>query len=274
MRFNAKTLLRRFMITALFIYLAVLFLLWWFQRSLLYFPDTHINPPAAYALTELKDARIAVDGAGFVQAWTKAPREGRPLIVYFHGNGGHLGYRQHMYRALIDAGYGLVALSYPGYGASEGAPSEEAIYRSARAAIAYGENVMNTPVSRMIYYGESLGTGVAVQMATELPPGMVVLQSPFTSVCARAQQIYRFVPVALLLKDRFDSLGKIAQMHAPLLLFHGDADSIVPVAMGKALFERANQPKKSVYYPGIGHADFVTLELVKEVSAFAKENGL
>lgn len=250
------------------LYLLVCLLMWAFQRNLQYFPQQAVQAPAAYGVPDFADLRLkSLDGT-LIQAWHKPAPAGRPTIVYFHGNGGNLAGRAGYFRRLSDAGYGVLALSYRGYGASDGSPSEEGFYQDARALIAYAEKDLSIKPASLIFYGESIGTGVAVQMATEVSPAALILQSPYSSITALAQDNYPWLPAGLLLKDRFDSLSKIGRVKAPLLLFHGELDRVVPVHYGRQLFAAAAEPKQAIYFPDVGHGDFNQDQLTQLILAF------
>jgi fermentation-respiration switch protein FrsA (DUF1100 family) len=262
-----------FLIGLAFLYLLGLGWLWMIQQRLMYFPDRRMDAPEAYGLSGFEAVTLTAADGVRVTAWRHPAREGMPLVIYYHGNGGHLGYRKAIYDALAQAGFGVLALSYRGYGTSEGAPSEQGIYADARATLDYAMQTMGVPLERIILFGESLGTGVAVQMASERRVGGVALQSPYTSITKRAGEIYFFVPVSLLLRDRYDSLAKIRDVHSPLLILHGERDMIVPARMGRELLAAANEPKRGVFYPQIGHYDFDVQETVREVMKFLPLQG-
>lgn len=244
-------------------YIALVSCIFAFQRHLMYHPAKNIAPPEVYGLLGVEDVFFqAVDGVR-LQAWVRAPRKGMPTIVYFHGNAAHLGDRAVKFGGFIEAGLGLVALSYRGYGKSEGSPSEAGIYADARAAIAYARNVMHMPAEKLVYYGESLGSGVAVQMATEQMPGLVMLEAAYTSVESRSAELYPFVlGVRSLVLDKYDSLSKIKNIHAPLLMVHGARDEIIPLPHAQALFAAANEPKQLVVYPDLHHTDYSNAQIL------------
>jgi fermentation-respiration switch protein FrsA (DUF1100 family) len=127
---------------------------------------------------------------------------------------------------------------------------------------------------QIIIYGESIGTGTAVQMATEYKIAALVLQAPFSSMTSAASYHYPWLPVGILLKDRYDSLSKIAGIHTPLLLLHGEKDTIVPIALGKELFAKAPEPKQAIYFPENGHNDFDLQKLTEAVLEFSKAHQL
>jgi len=229
-------------------YSAVLVFLFMNQRKMIYHPDTAIGAPESYGLSGFEDCLIRKDDH-VLQLWRHPPVTGMPLIVYFHGNASHMGNRAGIYAALVQQGFGVLALSYRGYGKSTGTPDEAGLYADARVAMAYAAQEMGVTLAKTIVFGESLGTGVAVQMASEYAVAGLVLQAAYISVAQRAAEIYPFIPVKWLIKDRFHSLQKIAEVKAPLLLFHGVLDNTIPLAHGKKLFETATSPKRSYYFP-------------------------
>jgi len=250
------------------LYLLVCLLMWAFQRNLQYFPQKAVQAPAAYGVPDFSDLRLKSADGTTIQAWHKLAPAGRPTILYFHGNGGNLAGRAGYFRRLADAGFGVLALSYRGYGASDGSPSEEGFYQDARALIAYAGRDLSLGPDKLIFYGESIGTGVAVQMATEVSLAALILQSPYSSITALAKDNYPWLPAGLLLKDRFDSLSKIGRVKAPLLLFHGELDRVVPVQYGRQLFAAAAEPKQAIYFSDVGHGDFNQTQLVQSILAF------
>lgn len=243
------------------------------QRQLIYHPGRDIAPPAAYGLSGFTEHFTGPDGAK-LQLWVHPARTGFPTFVYFHGNASHLGNRSDKLAALAARGFGVVGLSYRGYGKSDGTPSEAGLFDDARAAIAYAQAELGVPPSGMLLYGESLGSGVAVRMATERAVAGLVLEAPYTSVASRAAELYPYVPVKLLLKDHFDSLSRIAQLRCPLLVFHGELDDTIPVAHGRALLAAAPEPKDGVFFPQVGHNDFDNALISEHVLTFAHKHGL
>jgi uncharacterized protein len=240
-------------VIALCLYAALATIVYFAQRSLMYFPDkTHVAPAEA-GLPEAKEVPLtAADGVQVV-AWHVPPQDNKPVIVYFHGNGGSLRYRVDRFRKLIDAGIGLVALEYRGYGGSAGSPSEQGFIADGTAAYRFA--AAHYPVQQLVLWGESLGSGVAVAIAAEQPVGRVILEAPFTSAAAVGAQHYWYLPVRLLMKDQFRSDSRIGKVTAPLMIMHGVHDRTVPYAMGERLFDLANKPKHLVRFLDGGHDD-------------------
>ncbi|NCY24975.1 MAG: alpha/beta hydrolase [Alphaproteobacteria bacterium] len=243
------------------------------QRQLIYHPVREVAAPQAYGLSGFTEQLIGDYGAK-LQYWIRPAAPGFPTIMYFHGNAANLSTRAPIFAELAGRGFGVVGLSYRGYGKSDGTPSEDGIFADARAAIALAHKEMGVPYSRMIFYGESLGSGVAVRMAGEHQPGALVLEAAYTSVANRAAELYPYIPVKWLLKDHFDSMAHIGRVRSPVLMFHGELDETIPVAHGRALLAAANEPKQAFFFPDIHHNDFDNALISDHVLAFAHKHGL
>lgn len=252
----------------LFVYLLVGAAIYLLQRKMMYFPEKTPLMPQAFGLTGFEKVTFTTQDHITVTGFYHPAAGDKKTIVYFHGNAGHIGYRAPKLAALAKRGFGVMSVSYRGYGDSEGSPSEAGIYHDARASIDYLLGMKNLSQEQLIFYGESLGTGVAVQMATEYEPALIVLEAPYTSVLARAQEIYRIFPARLILKDRFDSLSKLPKLKAPLLVFQGERDTIIPPHHARALLDAYGLKKKSFFYPNIDHVSFVPEIIAAEIEAF------
>jgi fermentation-respiration switch protein FrsA (DUF1100 family) len=234
-------------------YGAFVVLLYVAQRSLQYFPERFRTAPAAAGLPEAQEIVLDTADGERVIVWHVPPRGDKPVVLYFHGNGGSLRGRVDRFRDLTADGSGLVALSYRGYGGSSGAPSEAGLVNDGLAAYVFAR--ARYPAERIVLWGESLGSGVAVALAAQKPIGHLILQSPFTSAADVGMQQYWFVPVRLLMKDQFPSDSRIGKVSAPVLVLHGDRDNIVPIALAERLYGLINAPKRFVRFAGVGHND-------------------
>ncbi len=223
------------------------------QRSLMYFPETVHTAPAQAGLPQAEEVPLVTADGVHISAWHVAATEGKPVLLYFHGNGGSLRYRVERFKKLVADGIGLVALEYRGYGGNAGSPSERGFIADAQAAYAFA--AAHYPAKAIVAWGESLGSGVAVALAAEKPVGRVILEAPFTSAAAVAALHYWYMPVRLLMKDQFRSDARIAKIKAPLLILHGVHDHTVPYTMGDRLFALANEPKHIVRFLDGGHED-------------------
>ena len=256
-------------------YVALVCLVFIFQRNLMYHPIKTLATPEAIGLSNVQEIFTTASDGVKLQVWTKQAKSDFPTIVYFHGNAGDLADRAAKFSTFIDAGFGLVAVSYRGYGKSDGFPTEQGIYNDARAAIDYARTELKIAQKQLIYFGESLGTGVAVQMASERPPALLMLEAAYTSVETRSAELYPFIiGVRKLVLDKYNSLAKIANVHAPLLMIHGTIDPVIPLSHGKKLFAAANEPKNLVIYQGVHHVDYSNEQILNPLLETSKKLGL
>jgi fermentation-respiration switch protein FrsA (DUF1100 family) len=232
-------------------YAGAVVLMYLAQRQFMYFADPQRVDPAAAGLPQA-DAIVlpTADGEELI-AWHVPPARDRPVILYFHGNGGTLALRGRRFRTLTRDGAGLVAIDYRGYGGSTGRPTEAGLLIDGRTA--YGFATARYSANRIAVWGESLGTGVAVALAAERRVGRIVLEAPFTSAVDVAARHYPFMPVRALMKDQFRSDQLIGAISAPLLVLHGTDDQVVPIALGERLFALAPAPKRLERFRGGGH---------------------
>jgi uncharacterized protein len=250
---RAMTVLGWIGVVAFAVYIGLAATVYFAQRSLMYFPERVHTTPAFAGLPEAEEVPLTASDGVRIIAWHVAPDQGKPVILYFHGNGGALKYRVERFHKLIADGVGLVALEYRGYGGNDGNPSETGLIADAQAA--YDFAAAHYPTGRIVVWGESIGSGVAVALAAEKPVGRVILEAPFTSAAAVAAIHYWYLPVRLLMKDQFRTDERIVKVTAPLLILHGVHDQTVPYAMGVHLFDIANQPKHIVRFLDGGHED-------------------
>jgi len=233
-------------------YLALGALMFFAQRALMYFPDRQRTLPAAAGLPQAEEVVLDTADGEKVIAWHVRSRGDKPVVIYFHGNGGALNLRVDRFTRLAAEGVGLLAVSYRGYGGSTGRPTETGLIEDARAAYAYAAE--RYP-GRIVLWGESLGSGVAIALAAEKPVAKLILDAPFTSAVDIAAAIYWFLPVRLLMRDTFRSDLRIAQVKAPVLILHGDADAVVPIAYGERLLAMIPGKKHMVRFAGGEHVD-------------------
>ena len=234
------------------LYLVFAGLVYLFQRKLQYFPDPALVPlPHDPKYHGIETANLTTSDGLRLFAWHWPGRLPATLVI-FHGNAGNRGDRLDWIEDLHGLGYGVFALDYRGYGGSEGSPTEEGFYRDGEAALRWlGEK----GIRDLVYFGESLGCGVAVEMAERHPPVALILQSGFSSALEVARKAYPYLPVRLLMKDCFDSRQKMAKILCPVLFIHGERDSIIPLKLGRALYEAANEPKTWFPIPEADHND-------------------
>lgn len=226
--------------------------LWAMQRRLIYFPDDRI--PAVEIMGPGWEEVTYSTGDGLThRGWFRQPKPGEPIIVVFNGNAGNRADRSALGAGLADAGFGVLLTDYRGYGGNPGGPTEVGLAMDARGAVNFVRE--HAPTSPSIYFGESLGAAVAIEVAVENPPEALVLRSPFTSLADIGRVHYPWLPVGALLKDRFPSIDRIGRVAAPVLVIGGDADSIVPIEQSRAIFDAAAEPKHLVVVTGSDHND-------------------
>ena len=228
-------------------------LMYLMQRSLMYFPERLHTPPAMAGLPEAQEVALATKDGERVIVWHVPPRGEKPVVLYFHGNGGALRNRVARFGALVADGNGLIALSYRGYGGSTGRPTEAGLIADAEAGYAFAAE--HYPAERIVLWGESLGSGVAVALGAGHRVGRIVLEGSFTSAADVGARAYRFLPVRLLMKDQFRSDLQIARVTAPLLFLHGGRDWVVPIALAERLYALANGPKQFMRFSDAGHEE-------------------
>lgn len=237
------------------LYLGVLAYVYVTQRSFIYLPDARRPDLVASGAGGIFSAvtLTAADGVATV-SWYRAANAGRPTLVLFQGNAGNIADRLFKVVPFLQQGWGILLVGYRGYGGNPGQPTEAGFYADGRAALNYLAQQGVIP-GWQVLYGESLGSGVAVQMATEIATGALVLEAPFTSLADMAQRQFPYFPARWLVLDRFDSLAKIGQVSTPLLILHGERDTIIPIDQGRRLFDAANGARELKLFPGAGHVD-------------------
>jgi fermentation-respiration switch protein FrsA (DUF1100 family) len=262
-----KKFLKRLLAATAVLYIAAVMGLYFNQRSVQYMPLPDNGSVEEYNLNDTKEIFLTTTDGVKIQTWIHEPRNGKPYIIWLHGNYGNLEYRKLKFRELIDMGFGLIAPSWRGFGKSEGSPSKEGLYMDARAAVEYLRQI-GVKLDNTIMIGESLGSGIAVQMAIENKFRGLFLITPYTSIADRAQERFWFMPTRLLLKDNFESIDRIDQVQCPILMVHGDQDEVIPHSHSEKLIVKANQPKELIMYPGKGHSNLDTREIFKQMVRF------
>jgi uncharacterized protein len=234
-------------------YIAIVALMYFMQRVMMYFPERARTAPAEAGFAQAEEVVLDSAGGERIIAWHVPPRGDKPVVLYFHGNGGALRYRVARFRALTADGTGLLALSYRGYGGSTGHPTEAGLIADGIAAYAFVAT--RYPADRIVLWGESLGSGVAIAVAAQKPIRRLVLEAPFASAVEIAAHAYPFAPVHWLMKDQFRSDLRIGKITAPVLILHGERDRVVPIESGERLYAMIRAPKRFVRFPAAGHED-------------------
>jgi uncharacterized protein len=255
------------------IYIAVAAVMYVYQRSLQYFPAGKGYSPEDVGIAGAAVEKLLTPDGETIILWHSPARVGQPTILYFHGNGGEMSDRAHRFKFYQARGLGVVFVSYRGYGGSSGRPTEQGLMADARRSYEWllGKGV---EPRRIFLVGESLGTGIAVQLAATHEVGAVALEAPYTSTVDVAAGVYWWLPVRLLMKDQYRSIDHIARVSAPLLILYGDRDGLIPAGLSRRLFEAANGPKEIFEFRGMGHELIFEEETwEREVEFFGKVGG-
>ena len=251
------------------IYSSVLVFLYFYQRNLLYHPNEN-NYSGDKISVDIKKVKITTSDNIELLGWyhEKNPKNYKTL-VFFHGNAGSLENRIHKLNHFQDMDINFLIIAWRGFSGNNGKPSEEGLYEDGRSTINW---LIKNGIRKedIILYGESLGTGVATYLAQNKKFAGIILETPFTSMVDAAKKFYPYIPVNLILKDKFENSKKIKNIKIPILIMHGEADQIVPFSMGKKIFEMANEPKYSYFTKYDNHMMEYNEKLVLALKSFFK----
>jgi fermentation-respiration switch protein FrsA (DUF1100 family) len=252
---------------------AVLALIWAMQRRLMYFPTGDVPAPGAIGLTDVEPVTFkTADGLGLSAWFVAAPGPSpRVTVLVFNGNAGNRAHRGPLAAAFHRHGLHVLLVDYRGYGGNPGVPTENGLAADSRAARAYVVGRPDVDASRIVYFGESLGTAVAIDLAVEHPPAALILRSPFTSMADLGQHHYPFLPVRLLLRDRFAAIDQIRRIRVPLLVIAGAHDRVVPIESSRRLYDAVVAPKTLLVLPDADHNDYELLagdEMIRTIVRF------
>lgn len=247
---------------------------WAFQRRLIYHPSTGPVPEAQQVIPDARDALLQTSDGLELGAWYVPARDpARDVAVLVaNGNAGDRSARAPLAEALAEEGISVLLFDYRGYGGNPGDPTEEGLARDARAAYEFLVAEEGVPPDRIVYFGESLGAAVVTELATERPPGGMLLRSPFTDLAAVGKVHYPYLPVGLLLRDRYRLVENIGGVRVPTTVVYGTQDSIVPNEQSRAVAEAATGEVRIVEIKGAGHNDIELLngkELIEAAVALA-----
>jgi uncharacterized protein len=237
------------------IYLLLVLIAWIFQRHLLYFPDRSppVPPPG------VKEVGYTTDDGHELTGWFLAAESGEPYatVLVSGGNAGNRADRLPLAEGLASQGYAVLLMDYRGYGGNPGSPSEDGLIADHRAAVSYLADRPDVDPDRLVYYGESLGSAVAAAGAAESPPAALILRSPFPELADVGQGHYWFLPVRLLLRDRFPTTEWLAEYDGPTLVLAAEHDTVVPVELSRRVAE--DHADTYVEIPGADHNDAAML---------------
>ena len=238
--------LLQLVLTIFFLYLFVLVFLYFYQRNLLYHPNEN-NYSGDKILVDIKKVKIVTSDNIELLGWFHEKNlNDYKTLIYFHGNAGSLENRIHKLNHFKDMNINFLIIAWRGFSGNNGKPTEQGLYEDGKSAINWLAK-LGVDEKNLILYGESLGTGIATQLAQNKNYSGVILETPFTSMVDAAKMHYPYIPVNFLLKDKYENYKKIKNINSPILVMHGEVDQIVPFAMGKKIYEIANEPKYSYF---------------------------
>ena len=248
-------------------YFIIILFVYFYQRNLLYHPseNNYLNDKIIFNYEEIF---IETDKKIKLKSWfIKKDLDKFKTILIFHGNAGNLFNRVYKLNELNKLDVNILLISWRGFSGNKGKPTEKNLYRDADESVKWLNN-QGVISKNIILYGESLGTGVATELGTSNAFGGIILESPFTSIANAAKIYYPYLPVSIILKDRYDSIGKIKNINTPIFIMHGKMDNIVPQQMGLELFEKANNPKYSYFPEDDDHMMNYNKQLLNEIKLF------
>ena len=225
------------------------------EKRFVFFPERELVGSPGHWGIQFEEVRFqASDGVKLHGWFVPGPRD--VTWLWFHGNGGNISHRLEDLMILHrNLGVNVFLFDYRGYGLSEGRVSEKGTYRDAEGALDYLRSRRDVNPKKIVYLGRSLGSAVAVWLATLYPPNGLILESPFASIKEMAKRSFPWLPLYLLVGARYNSLSRIAKVDCPLLILHGDRDEIVPISQGRKLYDAATEPKSFYVIEGAAHSD-------------------
>ena len=258
----------KYFISAILIYLFFGLILFLLQRKILFNTSGIPKKPKEYGLNNVEEIMINTKDGLNLLSWYSRPLNNNPILVYFHGNSFDIGERAYRIKRYIDRGWGVLLLSWRGYSGNLGKPTEKNLYLDAEAAIDWVKNKLNCNYQDIIIYGESLGSGVAVEFGTRYKFKSIILEAPFTSIIDIAKKRYFIYPVKRLIFDSFDNYSKIDKVKSPILIISGKKDEIVPHSQSKKLYFKANYPKEYLFIDEAIHNNLYDFNIDKDVINF------
>lgn len=255
------------------LYIVGALVLYFMQRRVTFSPDPTRVLVSAVAVPGLHEVLLETSDRLKLYCWWVRAKPGKPTLLFFHGNGGNVANREEKFLQLSKAGFGVFMLGYRGFGGSEGHPSEAAFVGDAQLAYSYLIE-QGLSANDVVIYGESIGTSVAVQLATKVKTAALILEAPMYSVLSIAQDRYPYLPVRPFLRDKFETNMFIEKVSVPLLIVHGTDDGVINLASGQRLFEAANEPKTFYEVRGAEHNNLYEFPIVDEMVRFLKAHGV
>lgn len=260
-------------VAAVVVYAVIVAAMYVGQRGLVFPLRPERTAPAQAGFPEAQEHILTTQDGERLVSWLRPPAgPSKPLFLMFLGNGDNLGVIAPRLREMTEDGSGVLAVAYRGYSGSTGSPSEAGLMQDAEAAYRFAASVV--PANRIVLFGYSLGSGVAVPLASRHETAALVLFAPFSSAAAIAQAAYPWLPVRFLMKDQFRSIDVVGKLKVPILVVHGERDEVVPISFGRELYAAISAPKRFVALPHANHFSLFENGGIKIIRAFLEEMGL
>ena len=262
-------MLKSFILLSLIFYLSLLLFMYIFQRAFMYHPKVRNTDPTT---VQFKYHEVYINSETDIKlrSWYSYSDQNKKTILFFHGNAGELGARIYKLNKFNDLNLNFLIISWRGFSGNNGKPTEQGLYKDAQKAVEWLEE-KGINKKDIILYGESLGTGIAVELATKGEYSGIILESPYTSMIDMGKRFYPFLPISILQKDKYNSLKKLNMITSPILVLHGKSDTLVPFYMGKKIYDEANEPKY-YYFPDLdNHMMTYDQNMLKTLSNFVNE---
>ena len=260
-----------YIFTAIFLYFFFGLLLFIFQRRIVFNKSGYPGTPRDYNLLTTKEIFINTEDNIDLLSWLHIGDKRLPLLVYLHGNSFHIGDRAHRIEKYIEKNWNVLLVSWRGFGGNKGYPTEKNLYKDGEAVLRWISQNTKFNKKQIVVYGESLGSGVAVELGIKYNFLSIVLEAPFTSISDIAKKRYKIYPTKLLVKDKFDNFSKINYLKSPLLIISGKKDEIVPHEHSKKLLNKAKVKKKGVFIDEAIHNNLYEFGIEKDVIRFNLE---
>ncbi len=250
----------RILLHLVVIYIAFCVVLFFIQKRMIFFPGRELTITPAELGKQYRDIWFISSDGTRINGWLMEPAEVKGNIVVCHGNAGNVSNRADTFRIFEELGYRTLIFDYRGYGLSEGKPDEDGLYDDGTAAVEFFCKEFDLEPGDLIYFGRSLGSAVALEIALRRPPAALVIESAFTSTTDMGGMFRYLAPLSLIVTQKFDNKGKISRLAVPLLVIHSSKDDVVPFSQGRSLFEAATCTKEFLEIRGDHNFGFVDSE--------------
>ena len=262
-------MLKYFIFLSLIFYLLILLFMYIFQRTFMYHPNVK-NTDSTTVQFKYKEVYIESEKDIKLKSWHSYLNPNKKTILFFHGNAGELGARTYKLNKFNDLDLNFLIISWRGFSGNNGKPTEQGLYKDAQKAVEWLEK-KGINKKDIVLYGESLGTGIAVELATKSKYSGIILESPYTSMIDMGKRFYPFLPISILQKDKYNSLKKLSMIKSPILVLHGKSDTLVPFYMGKKIYDAANEPKYYYFPDHDNHMMTYDQDMLRTLSNFVNK---